>query len=348
MIFELFSQNWRHYPTRQWARMQKLAKSANYQIVLPNTIVLHHVRHVPELKRSLVSISMLVEDGYRTTLIEFSWMISRANMKVRNGCKHNNLYPLMAINLEGTLNVVESTDSNLWHGRLGHNQFVIVKSNTAPNVAGIMVRQTVELRQAPYIRMRSLCIHPQGRQEKVGTPCNQNWLAKRFPLKLIEMSLKDRSTRLNQKFDKQSKKTKPTIPLPNPNWQEVEIDSTKRLTRGERDKVETTKSPKQAKVPKGHIEPTKTLANSSIELEEGTWKIRHYRNPIAGVNHRKGLLKMVQEIPINQQRWSKNPNRTLQQPRDPDKSEGQHSSINWALTMSTTPTQANQAPTRKL
>ena len=53
------------------------------------------------------------------------------------------------------------------------NQFVIVKSNTARSAAGIMVRQTVELRQAPYIRMRSLCIHPQGEEDQVGTPCKK-------------------------------------------------------------------------------------------------------------------------------------------------------------------------------
>ena len=41
-------------------------------------------------------------------------------MKIGSGCKYNNLYPLMAINPEGTMNVLESRDSNLWHGRVGH------------------------------------------------------------------------------------------------------------------------------------------------------------------------------------------------------------------------------------
>ena len=41
-------------------------------------------------------------------------------MKIECTCKYNNLYLLMAIDPEGTMNVIESQDSNLWHGRLGH------------------------------------------------------------------------------------------------------------------------------------------------------------------------------------------------------------------------------------
>ena len=52
-----------------------------------NTTTLHQVQYVPTLKRSLVSINMLAENGYRTTLSESSWMISRGNLKIGNGYK---------------------------------------------------------------------------------------------------------------------------------------------------------------------------------------------------------------------------------------------------------------------
>ena len=96
--------------------------SEEVPIRLPNgnTITLHQVQHVPDLKRSLVSIGMLAEDGYKTTLHESTWVISRGNLKIGSGHKYNNLYPLMAINPEGAVNVAEKTDPNLWHGRLGH------------------------------------------------------------------------------------------------------------------------------------------------------------------------------------------------------------------------------------
>ena len=68
----------------------------------------------------MVSIGMLAKDGYKTTLNESTWMISRGNLRIKNGHKYNNLYPLMAINPVGVVNVAEKTNPNLWHGRLGH------------------------------------------------------------------------------------------------------------------------------------------------------------------------------------------------------------------------------------
>ena len=57
-------------------------KEVPIQIPNGNTITVRQVRHVPALKRSLVSIDMLVEDGYKKTLSESSWMISQGNMKI--------------------------------------------------------------------------------------------------------------------------------------------------------------------------------------------------------------------------------------------------------------------------
>ena len=100
----------------------KLAGTEEVPIQLPNgnTITLHQVRHVPALKRSLVSIGMLAEDGYKTTLNESTWMISRGNLQIGSGQKYNNLYPLMVLNPKGAVNVAEKTDLNLWQGRLYH------------------------------------------------------------------------------------------------------------------------------------------------------------------------------------------------------------------------------------
>ena len=41
-------------------------------------------------------------------------------MKIGCSYKYNNMYSLVAINPEGTMNVAESQDSNLLSGRLGH------------------------------------------------------------------------------------------------------------------------------------------------------------------------------------------------------------------------------------
>ena len=57
---------------------------------------------------------------YQMILSDSSWMINQGNMKFGNGCKYNNLYLHMVINMDGIVNIAESLDSNLWHGRLGH------------------------------------------------------------------------------------------------------------------------------------------------------------------------------------------------------------------------------------
>ena len=68
----------------------------------------------------MVSIGMLAENGYKMTLNESTWMISRGNLRIGSGHKYNNLYPLMAINPVGGVNIAKKTDPNIWHRRLGH------------------------------------------------------------------------------------------------------------------------------------------------------------------------------------------------------------------------------------
>ena len=94
--------------------------SVPIQLPNGNTITLHQVRHVPALKRSLISIGMLVEDEYKTNLHESTWMISLGNLWIRSGHKYNNSYPLMVIDPEGFMNIAEKIDPNLWHDRLNH------------------------------------------------------------------------------------------------------------------------------------------------------------------------------------------------------------------------------------
>ena len=100
----------------------KIAGTGEVPIQLSNgnIITLHQVQHLPVLKRSLVSIDMLAEDGYRTTLNESAWMINRGNLRIGSRHKYNNLYPLMAIILERAMNTGKKTDPNLLHGQLSH------------------------------------------------------------------------------------------------------------------------------------------------------------------------------------------------------------------------------------
>ena len=62
----------------------KIVGIGEFPIQLPNgnTITMHQVRYVPTLKRSLVSIGMLAEDGYKTTLKESTWIATQVQQLV--------------------------------------------------------------------------------------------------------------------------------------------------------------------------------------------------------------------------------------------------------------------------
>ena len=121
MVLKLFSWHKWHSLTGKRARVQNSRNRRGSHHIFK----WKHNNLAPSLactrsERSMVSIGMLAEDGYRTTLNESTWAINQGNLKIGSGHKYNNLYPLKAINLEGSVSVAEKTDPNLWHGRLGH------------------------------------------------------------------------------------------------------------------------------------------------------------------------------------------------------------------------------------
>ena len=106
-------------------------------------IIMHHVRHVLELKKSLVSIDMLAEAGYMTTLSEY-------NIKIDHGRKYNNLYLLIVFCSEGSLHVVENAEYNVmaWQDWTSYQQSTTYQNSikliqTFANIASIGNRPEV-------------------------------------------------------------------------------------------------------------------------------------------------------------------------------------------------------------
>ena len=91
----------------------RISRVGTIPLRLPNNneIILQQERHIPDLKRSLISIGMLADHVYRKTLNESTWQISKGNMDIRHGVKYNNLYPLTMIRQEGTVIVTEILNS---------------------------------------------------------------------------------------------------------------------------------------------------------------------------------------------------------------------------------------------
>ena len=85
-----------------------------------STLVLHDVRHVPELTWSLISVGQLDEVGFRASFSFGGWTLHKGNLLLTHAPKTHSLYPLYVTLRQGDLFLVDIPVSSLWYGRLGH------------------------------------------------------------------------------------------------------------------------------------------------------------------------------------------------------------------------------------
>ncbi|WCJ44212.1 Retrovirus-related Pol polyprotein from transposon TNT 1-94 [Euphorbia peplus] len=84
-----------------------------------SVIKLSGVRHVPGLKRNLLSVGQLDDEGYCVVFVGGNWKISKGSMVVARGEKVGSLY--VTDNVCNSIDVVsEVVNTDLWHCRLGH------------------------------------------------------------------------------------------------------------------------------------------------------------------------------------------------------------------------------------
>jgi len=85
-------------------------------------ILLKQVKHVPEMRMSLISMGLLDDEGYSTSFGRGGWKISKGALVVAKGPKTRTLYTLKT--LIGKLDLAavtkEENSADLWHKRLGH------------------------------------------------------------------------------------------------------------------------------------------------------------------------------------------------------------------------------------
>ena len=99
----------------------KIVGKGDIRLKLPNqtTCKLQGVRHVPGLRRNLISVGQLDGEGYCTTFSGHEWKITKGALVVARGKKTGTLY--VTSNLENIIVVADADGkSNLWHQRLGH------------------------------------------------------------------------------------------------------------------------------------------------------------------------------------------------------------------------------------
>ena len=91
------------------------------RILLPNGSVwlLEKVRHIPNLRRNLISIGQLDDEGHAILFVGGTWKVIKGARVLARGKKIGTLY--ITSSPRDTIAVVDaSTDTSLWHRRLGH------------------------------------------------------------------------------------------------------------------------------------------------------------------------------------------------------------------------------------
>ncbi|RVW64114.1 Retrovirus-related Pol polyprotein from transposon TNT 1-94 [Vitis vinifera] len=91
------------------------------RITLPNGSIwlLEKVRHIPDLRRNLISVGQLDDEGHAILFVGGTWKVTKGARVLARGKKTGTLY--MTSCPRDTIAVADaSTNTSLWHRRLGH------------------------------------------------------------------------------------------------------------------------------------------------------------------------------------------------------------------------------------
>lgn len=140
--------------------------------------LLKDVRHVPNLKRNLISVSQLFAQGYYPSLHSDNWKVTKGSRIIAKGNKVGNLYLLEKPTEIGAAMTVMGSDAALWHQRLGHlskkNLEVMLKRDQLPGL------------QSTNLKFCEHCLY--GKQKRVSFLKDEHNL-KEKPLELVHLDV---------------------------------------------------------------------------------------------------------------------------------------------------------------
>ena len=90
-------------------------------IFFPNRFVwlLEKVRHIPDLRRNLIFVGQLDDEGHAILFVGGTWKVTKGARVLDRGKKTGTMY--MTSSPRDTIAIADaSTDTSLWHRRLGH------------------------------------------------------------------------------------------------------------------------------------------------------------------------------------------------------------------------------------
>ncbi|CAH9096206.1 unnamed protein product [Cuscuta epithymum] len=132
-------------------------------------LVLHNVKHVPDMRLNLISAGLLDDDGYSNNFGNGIWKLTRGSLIVARGKRCSKLYMTHPKIFKDRVNAVVNTDmTDLWHKRLGHmsekGMSLLLKRNVLPGVHDIHLKKCSHCLAGKQNRV-SFKSHPPSRKE---------------------------------------------------------------------------------------------------------------------------------------------------------------------------------------
>ena len=85
-----------------------------------NQWLLKEVRHVPNVRKNIISIGKLESQGYMSIFIDKVWKVTKGSLVIEKGEKVGTLY-LCTGNTDSSIYLASTrVDTTLWHHILGH------------------------------------------------------------------------------------------------------------------------------------------------------------------------------------------------------------------------------------
>ena len=118
-------QNFRQYKGKvRLADDKSLDITGVGDVVLKTTLgtnwTLKNVKFIPDLKRMLISVGQLDDEGHHVTFGDHQWKVKKGSLVIAKGQKRGTLYMVEVFDNEEANAVEEVGTSTLWHQRLGH------------------------------------------------------------------------------------------------------------------------------------------------------------------------------------------------------------------------------------
>jgi hypothetical protein len=123
-----------HAKLLEWVKVQIKKKNGNQWL-------LKEVRHVPDLRKNIISTRQLESEGCISIFTDKVWKVTKGSLVIAKGEKVGTLY-LCTGNTESSTSLASTgLDTSLWHHRLGHisekGMQILHKRNLLPDIKQI-------------------------------------------------------------------------------------------------------------------------------------------------------------------------------------------------------------------